>query len=56
MTNVQFLNYIHKIFNLRDTDVSICIILVLLKTADDLNHHLNTRHCTSPSNDIIRKQ
>jgi hypothetical protein len=35
------LNIIHNIFNLRDTEVVICIILVLLKRADDLNHYLN---------------
>ena len=36
------LNIIPNIFNLRYTEVdNICIILVLLKRADDLNHYLN---------------
>ena len=55
MTNVQFLNYMHKIFHLRDTDIGICLILVPSKTTDDLNHLLNIRHGTSTSLDIIRK-
>jgi hypothetical protein len=29
-----------RTFSLRDTEVIICIILVLLKTAKDLNHYL----------------
>jgi len=37
-------NSIHNIFNLRDTDVVIYMILVLLKKADDLNHYLNIRY------------
>ena len=32
-----------NIFNHRDTDIVICIILVLLKRADGLIHHLNIR-------------
>jgi hypothetical protein len=38
--NTIILNIIHNIFNLRDTEVVICILLVLLKRADGLNHHL----------------
>jgi hypothetical protein len=34
-------NIIHNIFDLRDTEVVIRIILVLLKRADGLNHNLN---------------
>jgi len=37
------LNIIHNIFNLRDTYVAIHIILVILKKADGLNHHLHIR-------------
>jgi len=33
----------HKIFNFRGGEVVICIILVLLKRADGLDHHLNIR-------------
>jgi len=33
----------HIIFNLRDTEVVICIILVLLKRADGLDHYINIR-------------
>ena len=38
--NIIF-NIIHNIFDLRDTEVVIRIILVLLKRADGLNHNLN---------------
>ena len=41
MANAQFLKYMHKIFNLRDTDIDICLILVILNIADGLNHNLN---------------
>jgi hypothetical protein len=39
----------YNIFNLRDTEVVICIILVLVKTAHGLNHYLNIRQYTRPS-------
>jgi hypothetical protein len=52
----SILELIHKIFNLRDTDIGICIILGSLKRGDDLSHHLNIRHCIGPSQDIIGKQ
>ena len=44
--NVTTLNIIQYIVNLcdtQDTQVVICIILVLLKRYSDLNHHLNIR-------------
>jgi hypothetical protein len=44
--NAIILNIIHDIFNLRDTEVLICIILVLLKRSDGLNNHLNIRYNT----------
>jgi hypothetical protein len=34
-------NLEHYTYNLRDTEVVICIILVLLKRVDSLNNHLN---------------
>ena len=37
------LNIIQNIFNLRETEVIICIILVLFKRTDGLNYHLNIR-------------
>ena len=37
--NVIILNNLHDIFHLYDTDVVICIILVLLKRADGPNHY-----------------
>jgi len=46
--NALILNFMHNIFNLRFR-VVICLILVLLKRADDLNHHLNIRQYTKPS-------
>jgi hypothetical protein len=42
--NAMILTIIHNIFNLRDTQVRICTILVLLMRADVLNHYLNIRH------------
>ena len=42
--------------NLRDTEVVVCMILVLLQRTDDLNHYLNIRQYTRPSLDIIGKQ
>ena len=42
--------------NLRDTEVVICMILVILKRTDDLKHYLNIRQYTRPSLDIIGKQ
>jgi hypothetical protein len=44
MANAQFLKYMHNIFNLRDTDIGLRLILVILKTAGGLNHHLNIAH------------
>jgi hypothetical protein len=41
--NAVILNIKHNIFNLRDTEVVICIILVLLKIVDGLNNYLNIR-------------
>jgi len=35
------LNIIHNIFIIRDTEVVICIILVLLKRVDGLNQYIN---------------
>ena len=40
--NVIILNIIHNILISRGTDVAIYILLVLLKTADDLNHNSET--------------
>jgi hypothetical protein len=39
--NAIFLNIIHNTFNLGDTEIVICIILVLINRADSLNHYLN---------------
>ena len=36
--NTIILNIIHNIFNLRDTEVVVCILIILLKKADDLNN------------------
>jgi len=41
--NAIILIPIHNIFNLCDTEGVICIILILLKKADGLNHYLNIR-------------
>jgi len=41
--NAIILNTIHTQFNMSDTEVVIRILLVLIKTADDLNHSLNIR-------------
>jgi len=41
--NVITLSIIQNIFNLRETEVIICIILVLSKRADGLNYHINIR-------------
>ena len=35
------LNILHNIFNHRDIEVVVCIIFVLLKRANGLNHYLN---------------
>jgi hypothetical protein len=37
------LNIIHNIFNLRDSEVVICKIKVLLKRVDGISHYLNIR-------------
>jgi len=47
--NALILNNIYNIFNLRNTEVAICIKLVLLNRIDDLNHYLGTRFYTKPS-------
>ena len=36
--NAIILNIIHNIFNLRDTEVVVCILLILLKQADNFNN------------------
>jgi len=41
--NAIILNIIHNIFYVRDTEVVICIVLVLLKRVDGLNYYLNIR-------------
>jgi hypothetical protein len=46
----------HNIFNLCDTEVVLCKILVLLKRDDDLNHYLNIRQYIIPSYYTIVKQ
>ena len=55
--NATILNIIHNnIFNLCDTEVVICILLVLLKRVGGLNHYLNIRYYIRSSYDIIVKQ
>ena len=51
--NAIILSIVHNIFNLRDTEFGICIILVLSKKANVLNHYLNIRQYTRPSYDTI---
>jgi len=46
--NATILNIIHNIFNLRDTEVVICMLLVLYKRGDGINH-LNIRYYTRSS-------
>ena len=36
--NAIILNIIHNIFNLRDTEIVVCILIILLKKADDLSN------------------
>jgi predicted transcriptional regulator len=36
--NAIILNIIHNIFNLRDTEIDVYILIILLKKADDLNN------------------
>jgi hypothetical protein len=38
-----FLSIIQNIFNIRDTESVLCIVLVLLKTVDGINRHLYVR-------------
>ena len=40
---ILIINVIHNTCNLRDTEVSICMILVHKKRAAHMNHHLNVR-------------
>jgi len=41
--NALIMNVMHATFNLHDTKVVMCIILVLIKGADGIIHHLNIR-------------
>jgi hypothetical protein len=41
--NALILNFINNIFNLRSTKIVMRIILVLLKRADGIDHHLHFR-------------
>jgi len=41
--NAIMLNIMHNIFDLRDTESFICIILVLLKKTDGISHYLSIR-------------
>jgi hypothetical protein len=43
LKNAVILNFIHNIFNFRDIEFVICIILISLKKVDGINHHLNIR-------------
>ena len=54
--NVLILSNVHNIFNPRDTEVVICVMLIILKRADGINQHLNIRCYTRPSSDIPVKQ
>jgi hypothetical protein len=36
--NAIILNIIHNIFNLRDTEIVVCMLIILLKKADALNN------------------
>jgi len=38
--NSVILNIIHNKFNIRNTEVVICIMFVLVKRVDDLDHYL----------------
>ena len=52
--NVLIMNVMHTIFNLHDTKVVMCIILVLIKGADGIIHHLNiTRKRETKVNHVI---
>jgi arginine deiminase len=42
--NGIILNITYNIFNIREAEVVICMILVLLKRADVINHCLNIRY------------
>ena len=42
----------HNIINFRETEDSMCIILVLLRRADGVNTYLNVRNYTMPSQDM----
>jgi hypothetical protein len=53
--NSIILIFMHNIFNPRDTDVVICIIIVILKRADCHNHRLNSRLHTKPLYDKLGK-
>ena len=41
--NAMIFNIIHNIFNIRDTEDVIFIILVISKRADGFNHYVNIR-------------
>jgi hypothetical protein len=51
--NAIILNIIHNICILRDTEVVICLILVLLKRVGDLNYHLNVLKDSLKTFDLI---
>ena len=53
--NHIILNIIHNIFTYRDTEVVICMILVLLKKDDGLAHYQDISSYTRSSHDIIMK-
>ena len=52
--NAIILNNIQNI--LRDTEVVICIILVILKRVSGLNHYFDIIYYSRPTQDIIVKQ
>jgi hypothetical protein len=47
------LNIIHNIFNLREAEVIICLILILLKRADVLGHYINSDILSTLSQNLI---
>ena len=51
--NAIILNIIHNIFNLREAEVIICLILVLLKRADVLSHYINSDTLSTLNQNLI---
>jgi hypothetical protein len=51
--NAIILNIIHNIFNLREAEVIICLILILLKRADVLGHYINSDILSTLSQNLI---